>query len=111
MSVEPTSLVMANEMRAALKRLCGRGPEHTQVMFAREDTIVVLFDGVLTNAERTLLTVDCHGAVVSARAALHQALEPDIRAILERNIGRDVHAFLAAIDVDRDVGSFVITLR
>lgn len=112
MSVDAPSptTVMTNEVRAAIKRLWGRGPEYVRVLIA-EDTVVVLLTGVLTGAERTLLTAERHGTVISQRGVLHTALEPEIRAIVETYIGRETHAFVPGIDPDRDVSSLVITLR
>lgn len=101
---------MTNEMRAACKRLWGRGPEHAQVLFADESTVLVLLTGILTEAERTLLAADRETVVTSARAALHEALEPEIRAILETNTGRDTRAFISGVDLESDVASFVVTL-
>lgn len=110
MSVDVRSLTMTNEMRAACKRVWGRGPEHVQVLCADENTVVVLLTGILTEAERTLLTVDRDTVVSSVRAALHDALEPEIRDILETNTGRDTHAFISGVDLGNDIASFVITL-
>jgi uncharacterized protein YbcI len=102
---------MTNEMRAAVKRLWGRGPEYARVLRADKDTVVVLLSGVLTDAERTLLAARRDSTVVSARAALHEALEPEIRALVETHIGRETNAFISGIDVDRDIASVVVTLR
>ena len=110
MSVDARSLTMTNEMRAACKRLWGRGPEHAKVLFADEFTVVVLLTGILTEAERTLLAADRDTVVTSARAALHAPLEPEIRAILQANTGRDTRAFMSGVDLDSDTASFVITL-
>jgi len=104
------SVTMANEMRAACKRAWGRGPTYAQVLYAGEDTIVVLLTGVLTHAERTLLAIARDRVVRSARAALHQALEPEIRTILETNTGRETRAFIPGVDLNADVVSFVVTL-
>lgn len=101
---------MTNEMRAACKRLWGRGPRYAQVLFAGPSTVVVLLTGVLTEAERTLLAADRDRVVSSARAALHEALEPEIRAILETNIGRETQAFISGVDLNSDIASFVVTL-
>lgn len=101
---------MTNEVRAAIKRLWGRGPEFVRVLIA-EDTVVVLLTGVLTGAERTLLAADQHGTVISQRSVLHAALEPEIRALVEIHLGREAEAFVPGIDTDRDVASLVITLR
>lgn len=102
---------MTNAVGAACKRLWGRGPQHVRLLFASDDTVVLLLSGILTDAERTLLAADRDGAVTSARAALHQALEPEVRVILETNLGRETHAFVAGVDVDRDLVSLVLTLR
>jgi uncharacterized protein YbcI len=103
--------VMSNEMRAVIKRLWGRGPEHVRVLLPDEDTVVVLLTGVLTGAERTLLAADRAGTVISQRDVLHAALEPEIRAILETYMARETDAFIPGIDTDRDVASLVVTLR
>lgn len=102
--------VMTNEMRAAVKRLWGRGPEFVRVLIA-EDAVVLVLTGVLTGAERTLLTAGLHGTVISQRSVLHAALEPEIRALVETHLGRETDAFIPGIDTDRDVASLVITLR
>jgi uncharacterized protein YbcI len=104
------SVTITNELRAACKRLWGRGPENAQVLFADESTVVVMLSGVLTEAERTLLAVDRDPVVGSSRAALHAAVEPELRAILETNTGRATHAFISGVDLNRDVASFVVTL-
>jgi uncharacterized protein YbcI len=106
----PTT-VMSNAMRAAVKRLWGRGPQFVRVWFAGENTVVVLLGGILTESEKTLLAIEREHAVISQRAALHTALEPEVRLILETNIGRDTDAFMSGIDVDRDIASLVVTLR
>jgi uncharacterized protein YbcI len=105
-----SSVTITNEVRAACKRLWGRGPEYAQVLFAGEGTVVILFSGILTEAERTLLAVDHERVVSSARAALHEALEPEIRAILEMNTGRETRAFISGVDLNCDIASFVVTL-
>lgn len=110
MSVDAPSLTMTNEMRAACKRLCGRGPKYARVLFAGDSTVVVLLSGILTEAERTLLAADRDRVVTSARAALHEALEPQIRAILETNTGRETQAFISGVDLSCDIASFVVTL-
>ena len=110
MSVEIPSVTITNEMRAACKRLWGRGPEYAQVLFAGDDTVVMLLTGILTEAERSLLAVDRDRVVRSARAGLHEALEPEIRTILETNTGRETQAFIAGVDLNCDIASFVVTL-
>jgi uncharacterized protein YbcI len=109
-SVDIPSVTMTNEMRAACKRLWGRGPQYAQVLFADESTVVVLLTGILTEAERTLLAADRDTVVSSARAALHEALEPEIRAILEANTGRHAQAVISGVDLSCDIASFVVTL-
>jgi len=102
---------MSNEVRAVCKRHWGRGPEWAGVIHAGDDTVVVLLNGILTHAERSLLAVDHAHLVLSTRAALHEVLEPEIRAILERNMGRQTDAVMSGVDVDRDMASIVVTLR
>jgi uncharacterized protein YbcI len=103
-------LAITNQMRAACKRVWGRGPEYARVLFADEDTIVVLLTGILTGAERSLLAIDRDRVVSSARAFLHDVLEPEIRAIMEANTGRQTQAFISGVDLTCDIASFVVTL-
>ncbi len=111
-STSPESLtkVISNATRAAIKRLWGRGPTFVRVLLPNDDTVVVLLTGILTDAERSLLAVERRSAVMSQRAALHDALEPHVRAILETNLGRDTDAFMSGIDLDRDMASLIVTL-
>lgn len=101
---------VANAVRAACKRLWGRGPRNVQVLFAGEDTVVVMLSGILTSAERTLLAAAREVTVISQRAGLHEALEPEIRVLVEASFGRETDAFISGIDVDRDVASLVVTM-
>jgi uncharacterized protein YbcI len=110
-SVDGAVARMSNEVRAVCKRHWGRGPEWAGVLNAGNDAVVVLFNGFLTHAERSLLAVDQSSLVQSTRAALHELLEPDIRAILERNVGRETDAVMCGVDVERDVASIVVTFR
>jgi uncharacterized protein YbcI len=104
------TISITNEMRAACKRLWGRGPEYAQVLFAGENTVVVLLTGILTEAERTLIAADRDRVVSSARAALHEALAPEFRTILETHTGRETQAFISGVDLSCDIASFVVTL-
>ena len=58
MSVDVGTTVVTNAVGAACKRLWGRGPRYVQLLFANNDTILLLLGGILTDAERTLLAVD-----------------------------------------------------
>lgn len=109
-SAEAPTNAISNQMRAVIKRLWGRGPAFVRVLFANDDTVVVLLTGILTEAEKSLLAVERDGAVISQRAALHDALEPQIRVILETNLGRETDAFMSGIDLQRDMASVVVTL-
>jgi uncharacterized protein YbcI len=109
-AVDFQSTEVANAVRAACKRLWGRGPRSVQVLFAGEDTVVVMLSGIFTSAERTLLAAAREVTVIAQRAGLHEALEPEIRVLLEATFGRETDAFISGIDVDRDVASLVVTM-
>jgi uncharacterized protein YbcI len=111
MSVDTPVPTMSNEVRAACKRLWGRGPVWAEVLDAGEDTILVLLKGILTDADHSLLSVDRNGLVASRRAALLEVMEPDIRDILARNLSRETDAFITGINVEQDMASIVVTLR
>lgn len=106
----PGSLTIRNKLRAAHKRLFGRGPTDIRVWFVQPDTIVMLLTGTLTASERSLLDIDRPASVTAARNALYEALEPELRVILEQELHRKTKAFTAGIDLERDVVSLVVTL-
>ena len=106
----PGSPTIRNKVRAVHKRLFGRGPKDVRLWFLQPDTIVMLLAGTLSPSERSLVHIGRHASVLAARNALHEALEPELRVILEQELHRKTKAFIAGIDLEHDVVSLVVTL-
>ena len=56
-SAEAPTNAISNQMRAVIKRLWGRGPAFVRVLFANDDTVVVLVPGSLPEAYTSTLAV------------------------------------------------------
>jgi uncharacterized protein YbcI len=80
----------------------GRGPA-TASTFYHGNVVVTLMHGVLTNAEKSLANTDHAAAVKNMRQLLHQTLEADCRAAIERLTGRKVIAFISGNHLDPDI--------
>jgi uncharacterized protein YbcI len=107
---EPGPLLqLANEIRRLHKQAIGRGPADVRVLPAGP-VVLVLLEGTLTPAETSLLRIGRHDCVLTARHALYEALEPDLRTIVERGLGRRTVGFMPGVDIIRDITSLVVTI-
>lgn len=105
------TLEIANAIAAAYKDVLGRGPNKTNVHFARPDTLVVVLESTMTMQERTLAALGEDKRLREHRLVLMTALEDRSRSIVERALGRRTLAFLSGIDTRRDVAVEVFTLE
>lgn len=109
----PTSsplLDISNATVRLYKAAFGRGPTHARARFAGPDTLVVLLQDVLTVSERKLLALGEHGRLREHRLLLHQVVESEIRATVERVLDRPTLGLISGLDPDRDIAAEVITL-
>jgi uncharacterized protein YbcI len=82
----------------------GRGPASAST-FHHGNVLVTLMHGVLTNAEKSLARTDRAPVVKNIRQLLHQTLEADSRAAVERLTGRNVVAFISGNHLDPDIAA------
>jgi uncharacterized protein YbcI len=92
------------------KAAFGRGPTHARARFAGGDTLVILLQDTLTTSERRLAALGEHERLREHRVLLHQALEPEIRGVVEGILGRPTLGLISGIDTRRDLAAEVITL-
>jgi uncharacterized protein YbcI len=104
-------LAVSNEMVALYKKAFGRGPTKARAQFAGPDTLVVLLQHTLTIAERNLVAMGQAERLRELRLFTHYALEDELRAIVERALGRRTVAFMSAIDIRRDLSAELLTLE
>ena len=88
---------ISREMSQLLARESGRGPVHTRTHHNEEFALVIL-EGVLSRAEQTLLAGGSVEAVRSIRRALHDAIRPDLIAVVEAATGQSVMSSLSELD-------------
>jgi uncharacterized protein YbcI len=87
----------------------GRGPTSAST-FHHGNVLVTLMHGVLTNAEKSLAKTDRAPVVKNIRQLLHQTLEEDSRAAVERLTGRNVVAFISGNNLDPDIATDLFIL-
>ena len=89
----------------------GRGPTQAKSFWAGDDALLVLFGGGYTKAEKTLWNQGRSDTAVAYRHAVLEALEDDMRAVVESSVGRAVTAVLATAHHDPDVMAAVFLLE
>jgi hypothetical protein len=89
----------------------GRGPTQAKSFWAGEDAVLVLFGGGYTKAEKTLWDQGRPDTAVAYRQAVIDALQDDMRAVVESSVERTVTAVLAAAHHDPDVMAAVFLLE
>ena len=87
----------------------GRGPK-TASTIHYGNVVVTLLSGVLTQAERLLLSNGQGIPVTAARDLFHKTMEPELRAAVERLTGRKVIAFISGNHADPDIAAEVFVL-
>lgn len=104
-------LRVSNAIVHVYKEMFGRGPTRAQAQFAGSDTLVVLLQDSMTVIERNLATMGEHVRVRESRLFLQYALEDELRAVVERTLGRKTIAFTSGIDTRCDLSVALFTLE
>jgi hypothetical protein len=89
----------------------GRGPTQARSFWAGEDALLVLFGGGYTKAEKTLWEQGRPDTAVAYRHAVFEALQDEMREVVESSIGRTVVAVLATAHHDPDVMAAIFLLE
>jgi uncharacterized protein YbcI len=95
--VEPEiSVAISKEVARIHGRCAGREPDLVRTVW-QHDLVVCVLVGGLTDPELRLLRTGRFDRVREDRRALHDALEPPLRALVETLTGRPVLAYLAEV--------------
>ena len=89
----------------------GRGPTQAKAFWAGGDALLVIFGGGYTKAEQTLWDQGRPDAAVAYRQAVFDALEDDMRAVVQTSVERTVDAVLVSAHHDPDVMAAVFLLE
>ncbi len=103
-------LEIANAIVRLYKEAFGRGPTKARAHFAGPDTLVVILENSMSVAERNLMAVGEAQRVREARLVFQQALELQLRGVVEETLGRRTLAFVSGLDARHDVAVEVFTL-
>ena len=104
-------LEISNAVVGLYKEAFGRGPTKARTQFAGSDTVVVLLEDAFTPTERTLLALGETGRLRESRLVVQQALEMQVRSVIEHALGRATVAFLTGLDVDHGIALNLCTLE
>jgi uncharacterized protein YbcI len=101
---------ISRAMVAIYKEQFGRGPRLVHSHFAGPNAITCFLEGTLTAAEQTLNAMGEQQRLRETRMLFQYAAEVEFRSAVEESTGREVIAFLSAIDVRADVASEIFML-
>jgi uncharacterized protein YbcI len=103
------ALEIANGISRVHKDHIGRGPANARTTIDG-DLVVCLLEGGYTRAEQTLEENEHRNLVAQGRLGLQDAMRDEYIAVVERALGRTVHSFMSANDVERNlqVETFVL---
>jgi uncharacterized protein YbcI len=104
------SLEISNAIARLHKEYVGRGPTNTRTTIDG-NLVVCLLEGGYTRAEQTLADNDNIDLVAASRLGLQDAMRTAMTAVVEGALGRSVHSFMSANDLERNlsVEIFVLT--
>jgi uncharacterized protein YbcI len=88
----------------------GRGPTKART-YLFEDLLVILLRDTLTKGERRLYETGEGNFVLDARRRFQTAMEHDLRAMVERTIGRTVIGFMSGNHLEPDLGAELFVLE
>jgi uncharacterized protein YbcI len=97
------SAAISNAGVRILQEYTGRGPTRARTTVNR-DSVMILFRDALTKGERKLAEVGDEGIVLQMRHRYQKAMQPDLVAMVEQEMGRKVIAFMSDNHIDPDMG-------
>ena len=108
-ALEPKRAI-ARGMVSLFKEYVGRGPTDARA-FINDGLVVVLLRDTLTTAEKTLAHADDEDLVLQLRRSFQGAMRDDAIALVERETGHQVVAFMSDNSVEPDYAAEIFVLR
>jgi uncharacterized protein YbcI len=93
---------VSREINGIYLRLYGRGATKARTRFG-EDFVMTVLEGILTQAELTLIEADNLKQVVETRRAFQDAARDEFTAAVEALTGRTVRTFMSQTDPSTNV--------
>ncbi len=101
---------ICGEVAAVFRRAWGRGPAKTTAHWAGPNMLVVVLANGHTDAEKTMRAAGHIQELLGGRRLLHVLVEPDLKASVERILGRTVETTLSATRLDPDLSAEIFLL-
>ncbi len=101
---------ICGEVAAVFRRAWGRGPAKTTAHWAGPNMLVVLLVNGHTDAEKTMRAAGHIQELLGGRRLLHGMIEQDLKASVERILGRTVETTLSATRLDPDLSAEIFLL-
>lgn len=101
---------ICGEVAAVFRRAWGRGPVKTTANWAGQNMLVVLLANGHTDAEKTMRAAGHIQELLGGRHLLQVIVEPDLKASVERILGRTVETTLSATRLDPDLSAEIFLL-
>ena len=92
-----------------LHEYTGRGPTRAKTHI-NDDLVTVLLGDTLTTGERTLVETGSSDHVLETRHAFQLIMRDELVAVVERQLGRKVNAFMSQNHVNPDLAVEVFVL-
>jgi uncharacterized protein YbcI len=105
----PSSMISTSAVQV-LHEYTGRGPTKAKTLI-NDEMVTVLFADTLTAGERTLVANGHSDRVLQVRHDYQTAMQDDLVAIVERQLGRNVIAFMSQNHIDPDLAVEVFVLE
>jgi uncharacterized protein YbcI len=93
---------ISREINAIYLRMYGRGATKARSRFG-DDYVMTILEGILTQAEQTLIKADNLKQVVETRRAFQEAARTELTSVVEALTGRRVRSFMSQTDPASDV--------
>ena len=94
-----------------LRHRAGRGPDQVRSFWAGDDVILALFEGGYTKAEQTLWAQGRPDTSLAYRHAVLDAVDAELRQIVEDSVDRRVRVILSSAHHEPDVMAIVFLLE
>jgi uncharacterized protein YbcI len=101
---------ICGEVAGVFRRAWGRGPAKTTAHWAGPDMLVVLLANGHTDAEKTMRAAGHIQELLGGRHLLQTIIEDDLKAGVERILGRTVKTTLSATRLDPDLSAEIFVL-
>jgi uncharacterized protein YbcI len=101
---------ICGEVAAVFRRAWGRGPATTTAHWAGPNMLVIVLANGHTDAEKTMRAAGHIQELLGGRRLLHVIIEPDLKAGVERILGRTVETTLSATRLDPDLSAEIFLL-